>query len=223
MSLIKNSLQDLISSKDDAPSNQYDVYYTFSNNRYAQVASEIYSFKVRVGDFQIPNIARKSLNLDYQDLKVPIPVDHIPLERSSEFSFRLDSDFALYKLFATAIKKGDRYKPFYERGDTSCLDTISVVYKKPITLSGSSYEEVVEYLSDKESCEEEVYRWTFRNVILTGLKPGTFTRESGSPLKATVSFNFSYVSEDVDSLDSPEDPSKGTQRGITTPATMRIM
>ena len=223
MSLTKNSLQDLISSRDDAQSNQYDVYYKFSNNRYAQVASEIYSFKVRVGDFQIPNIARKSLNLDYQDLKVPIPVDHIPLERSSEFSFRLDSDFALYKLFATAIKKGDRYKPFYERGDTSCLDTISVVYKKPITLSGSSYEEVVEYLSDKESCEEEVYGWTFRNVILTGLKLGTFTRESGSPLKATVLFNFSYISEDVDSLDFPEGPSKDAQGGITAPATMRIM
>ena len=223
MSLTKNSLQDLMSSKDDAQSNQYDVYYKFSNNRYAQVASEIYSFKVRVGDFQIPNIARKSLNLDYQDLKVPIPVDHIPLERSSEFSFRLDSDFALYKLFSTAIKKGDRYKPFYERGDTSCLDTISVVYKKPIILSGSSYEEVVEYLSDKESCEEEVYRWTFRNVILTGLKLGTFTRESGGPLKATVSFNFSYISEDVDSLDSPESPSKDAQGGIATPATMEIM
>ena len=223
MSLTKNSLQDLISSKDDAQSNQYDVYYKFSNNRYAQVASEIYSFKVRVGDFQIPNIARKSLNLDYQDLKVPIPVDHIPLERSSEFSFRLDSDFALYKLFSTAIKKGERCKPFYERGDTSCLDTISVVYKKPIILSGSSYEEVVEYLSDKESCEEEVYRWTFRNVILTGLKLGTFTRESGGPLRATVSFNFSYISEDVDSLDSPEGPSKDAQGGITTPATMRIM
>lgn len=221
MSLTRNSLQDLIYAGDDAQSNQYDVYYTFSN-RYAQAATEIYSFTVRAGDFQIPSIVRKSLNLDYQNLKVPIPADHIPLERSAKFSFRLDSGLALYSLFATGIKNGDRYKPFYERGDTSCLDTISVVYKKPIALRGSSYEEVIDSLSDKESCEEEVYRWTFRNVILTGLELGTFTRESGGPLKATVSFNFSYISEGVDTL-TAFSTSERSEAPTELPSTTRIM
>ena len=197
MSLTKNSLQDLISSGGDAQSSQYDVCYTFSDQSSNNVA-EKYLFKVRIGDFQIPSISRKSLNLDYQNLKVQIPTDHIPLDRTAKFSFRMDSNFELYKLLAARIKKGDVYKPFFEEGDTSCLDTISVVYEKPNTLSGSLHKEVIEYLSNKESYEEEVYRWTFKNVILTQLELGSFTRESGGPLKATVTFNFSYISEDTD-------------------------
>ena len=197
MSLTKNSLQDLISSGGDAQSNQYDVCYTFSDQPSNNVA-EKYSFKVRVGDFQIPAVSRKSLNLDYQNLKVQIPTDHIPLDRTVKFSFRMDSNFELYKLLASRIKRGDVYKPFFEKGDTSCLDTISVVYEKPITPSGSTYKEVIEYLSDKESYEKEGYRWTFKNVILTQLEIGSFTRESGGPLKATVTFNFGYISEDAD-------------------------
>lgn len=199
MSLTKNSLQDLISSGGDAQSSQYDVCYTFSDQSSNNVA-EKYLFKVRIGDFQIPSISRKSLNLDYQNLKVQIPTDHIPLDRTAKFSFRMDSNFELYKLLAARIKKGDVYKPFFEEGDTSCLDTISVVYEKPSTLNGSSYKEVIEYLSNKESYEEEVYRWTFKNVILTQLELGSFTRESGGPLKATVTFNFSYISEDTDRI-----------------------
>lgn len=197
MSLTKNSLQDLISSGGDAQSNQYDVCYTFSDQSSNNVA-EKYSFKVRVGDFQIPTVSRKSLNLDYQNLKVQIPTDHIPLDRTAKFSFRMDSNFELYKLLVSRIKRGDVYKSFFEKGDTSCLDTISVVYEKSITPSGSTYKEVIEYLSDKESYEKEGYRWTFKNVILTQLEIGSFTRESGGPLKATATFNFGYISEDAD-------------------------
>ena len=197
MSLTKNSLQDLISSGGDAQSSQYDVCYTFSDQSSNNVA-EKYLFKVRIGDFQIPSISRKSLNLDYQNLKVQIPTDHIPLDRTAKFSFRMDSNFELYRLLAARIKKGDVYMPFVDERDTSCLDTISVVYEKPNTLSGSLHKEVIEYLSNKESYEEEVYRWTFKNVILTQLELGSFTRESGGPLKATATFNFSYISEDTD-------------------------
>ncbi len=207
MSLTKNSLQDLIATGDDALSSQYDVCYTFSD-QYTNNTAEKYLFKVRMGDFQIPSIARKSLNLDYQNLKVPIPVDHVPLDRSSKFSFRLDSNLELYKLFAARIKKGDVYKPFYERGDTSCLDTISVVYTKPITLEGATYEEALDYLSNRGSYEKESYRWTFKNVILTQLEIGSFTRASSDPLKATVSFNFSYISEDADTLRNPVEPER---------------
>lgn len=219
MSLTKNSLQSLISSGGDAQSNQYDVYYTFSG-RSSQGTLSTYSFEVRIGDFQIPSIARKSFDLDYQNMKVPIPVDYIPLNRSSEFSFRLDPYFELYKEFAARIKRGDAYRPFYENGDTSCLDTISVVYKGEVALGGYTYEETTDYLLSDKPYEKEIYRWTFKNVIVTQLKLGTFTRESGGPLKATVSFNFGYISEGAD---TPSPRESGVPGGVGIPATMEIM
>lgn len=223
MSLTKNNLRNLIAAGGDSQSNRYDVYYTFSD-RSAQGTALTYSFEVRIGDFQIPSLARKSLSLDYQNLKVPVLVDHIPLDRSSEFSFRLDPYFELYKEFATRIKKGDAYRPFYENGDTSCLDTISVVYKGDAEVPGNTYDETINAALSDRPYEKEIYRWTFKNVIATQLKLGAFTRESGGPLKATVSFNFGYISEGADTIEYASSPRRsGAPGGVGIPATMEIM
>ena len=127
MSLTKNSLQDLIATGPDAQSNQYDVYYSFSDESSNGIAKD-YLFKVRVGDFSIPSLARKSVSINYQNIQVPIQTNFASLTRTSKFSFRVDSYFELYKLFAKRIKDGSVYLPFYENGDTSCLDTLRVVY-----------------------------------------------------------------------------------------------
>ena len=56
------------------------------------------------------------------------------------------------------------------------------------------------------------------------LKLGAFTRESGGPLKATVSFNFGYISEDADTIEYAPSPRRsGTPGGVGIPATMEIM
>ena len=129
MSLTKNSLQDLIATGPDAQSNQYDVHYSFSDEPSNGIAKD-YLFKVRVGDFSIPSLARKSVSINYQNIQVPIQTNFASLTRTSKFSFRVDSYFELYKLFTKRIKDGSVYLPFYENGDTSCLDTIRVVYEK---------------------------------------------------------------------------------------------
>ena len=116
MSLKKNSLQDLISAGPDAQSNQYDVYYSFSDESSNGIAKD-YLFKVRVGDFPIPSLARKSIDINYQNIQVPIQTNFASLTRTSKFSFRVDSYFELYKLFAKRIKDGSVYQPFYEKGE----------------------------------------------------------------------------------------------------------
>ena len=239
MSLKKNSLQDLISAGPDAQSNQYDVYYSFSDESSNGIAKD-YLFKVRVGDFSIPSLARKSVSIDYQNVQVPIQTNFASLTRTSKFSFRVDSYFELYKLFAKRIKDGSVYQPFYENGDTSCLDTIRVVYEKQnimrITPMGAdefaarraNIEADVESnfvrsdlpdayrlsnkvvmrllrktkefgeLKDDEPYNEKGYEWVFKNVILKQIELSPFTRESCSPLRATVTFDFGYIEEDAD-------------------------
>ena len=239
MSLKKNSLQDLISAGPDAQSNQYDVHYSFSDESSNGIAKD-YLFKVRVGDFSIPSLARKSVSIDYQNVQVPIQTNFASLTRTSKFSFRVDSYFELYKLFAKRIKDGSVYQPFYENGDTSCLDTIRVVYEKQnimrITPMGAdefaarraNIEADVESnfvrsdlpnayrlsnkvvmrllrktkefgeLKDDEPYNEKGYEWVFKNVILKQIELSPFTRESCSPLRATVTFDFGYIREDAD-------------------------
>ena len=235
MSLKKNSLQDLISAGPDAQSNQYDVYYSFSDESSNGIAKD-YLFKVRVGDFPIPSLARKSIDINYQNIQVPIQTNFASLTRTSKFSFRVDSYFELYKLFAKRIKDGSVYQPFYEKGDTSCLDTIHVIYEKPgiqkITpMSASEFavrrtglepgsmesdipgtglytskvitrllrkSEEFGKLEDDEPYGEKGYEWVFKNVILKQIELSPFTRESCSPLRATVTFDFGYIREDAD-------------------------
>lgn len=234
MSLKKNSLQDLIAAGPDAQSNQYDVYYSFSDESSNGIARD-YRFRVRIGDFSIPSLARKSVNVNYQNIQVPIQTNYASLTRTSKFSFRIDSYFELYRLFTKRIKDGGVYLPFYENGDTSCLDTIRVVYEKPsiqkitpmssgefFTRRDSLNSYYVESdisrenfqankviaclrktgefgeLKDGESYNEKGYEWVFKNVILKQIELSPFTRETCSPLKATVTFDFGYISEDAD-------------------------
>lgn len=250
MSLTKNSLQDLIATGPDAQSNQYDVHYSFSDEPSNGIAKD-YLFKVRVGDFSIPSLARKSVSINYQNIQVPIQTNFASLTRTSKFSFRVDSYFELYKLFAKRIKDGSVYLPFYENGDTSCLDTIRVVYERqnilritPMsssefaaqrtsTASDSGDVDIpgadrlsnavitrllnksreLGKLEDDESYNEKGYEWVFKNVILRQIELSPLTRESCSPLKATVTFDFGYISEDADTYmeDSPIPTSAGAQ------------
>ena len=256
MSLKKNSLQDLISAGPDAQSNQYDVYYSFSDESSNGIAKD-YLFKVRVGDFPIPSLARKSIDINYQNIQVPIQTNFASLTRTSKFSFRVDSYFELYKLFAKRIKDGSVYQPFYENGDTSCLDTIRVVYEKqnilritPMSASEFAAQRTstasdipgadhlskavimrllnkskeLRRLEDDESYNEKGYEWVFKNVILKQIELSPFTRESCSPLKATVTFDFGYISEDADTIEYTPSPRRsGAPGGVGIPATMEIM
>lgn len=250
MSLTKNSLQDLIATGPDAQSNQYDVHYSFSDESSNGIAKD-YLFKVRIGDFSIPSLARKSVSINYQNIQVPIQTNFASLTRTSKFSFRVDSYFELYKLFAKRIKDGSVYLPFYENGDTSCLDTIRVVYERqnilritPMSASEFAAQRIstasdsgdvdipgadrlsnavitrllnksreLGRLEDDESYNEKGYEWVFKNVILRQIELSPLTRESCSPLKATVTFDFGYISEDADTYmeDSPTPAEVGTQ------------
>lgn len=217
MSLTNNSLTYLISAGADALSDLYDVSYIFKNSELSE--SQTASLKVRAGDFKIPPVKRNIINIDYQNIQVPIVTNYIELNRTAELSFRLDSNLEIYKLFASRIKNDNTYRAFLEEGNTDCLDTIVVKYSPPKTLGLSGFyaddrgnlRGLLEFpdqkglWDDRESYLENLYTWTFKNVIPTQISIDSFSRNSGQQMKVNVSFNYGYIQEDIDAENTSQE------------------
>ena len=93
---IKNNfLQDLISAGNDAHSNLFEI--EFSEGKFSKESGENSKFSVRVGTFTPPDFSQDKYTVRYVTSYIDRPVAKAKVNRSFPITFRVDSNWSLYK------------------------------------------------------------------------------------------------------------------------------
>ena len=187
--LADNTLIDLLSAGADAMSNMYEVHITPPGA--TGVSTPL---KIRTKSFTPAVLNQTKYDVKYKTVTLPRPGSAIEGERSFEISFRLDSNFQVYKVLKQwqqiFFNPETGYVATDLSSDSNEVGQIEVFAKKTaiLTAAGSTG------IDSGSMIDSNDLKWKYLGVWVQKLTEPAFNTDSSDPQEVTATFLFSHVS-----------------------------
>ena len=168
-------LTTLIQAGPDAFSNMYLVTLTISKK---DNETEKNKLSARIETFNIPPIEANTVDLPYQNSHYTLAVPSSNIEKTSQFNFRIDHNFSLYKKLCELIA-------LRENSDLKFDDDNDLEKKQLIQIDVQSIDS-----SDATSTTTSPRKWTFENCEIISMSSFTYRYSDASALTANVKFTY---------------------------------
>jgi hypothetical protein len=158
----------------------------------AQALSD--QMKVRVKGFTAPVPIQKTYDVNWKTVSVKRPATKLDLDRTIEFTFRLDAYYDIYTKLLTWQSLTSVGAAGYATSDlTNKTGSIEVkALASPILSMDSVGIDPDKPISGET---EEVLKWVFEDAWIESLTLSAFNADDAEPVEVTAKFNFGKYSD----------------------------
>lgn len=182
-------IKNLIASGADAMKNLY--YLEFQGGLIENISQ---SMKVRCTDFNPPTATHGVHKVSYLTVDADLPSSDISIDKTIQFSFRLDENYTLYKYLLA------------QQATTFNGNTGWAINRVPDNKDKSNGLTIKAYIYDRtlgdDIDEESNYRnmYTFKYCYITSITGLQFSQENSSPMKISVTVKFFDYEDPMNTL-----------------------
>ena len=185
-------IEDLIDIGADAMSNMFEVEFNLMGiQKYSQIQNQL---KVRIAGFTPPDPKQTTYDVHYRTVSIKKAASKIELERKQTYTFRLDSNYVLYK--ALREYRNLYCDPTKDYAETAMPTFVknSTIKVRALSTSDLGNDRTARNLLTTGT-KDKTLTWIFNHPWIESLKLSEYTTDDSKPQTVTVEILYSSYEE----------------------------